>query len=88
MIGTELYLALDLNYTVSQELAVQSLESCIREIKNWTCRNSLKFNDDKTEAMIIGTKQQLAKINFDKICVGNVVINASSSQKVHKGLLK
>ena len=35
----------------------------------------LKFNDDKTEVLIIGTRQQLAKVNINKIAVGGININ-------------
>ena len=32
----------------------------------------LKLNDDKTEFMLIGTKQQLSKINIDSLTVGSI----------------
>jgi len=36
----------------------------------------LKLNDDKTEFLLIGTKQQLAKVNIGSITVGNDVVPA------------
>ena len=36
--------------------------------------NKLLFNDDKTEFLIIDTKQQLAKVNIDHILIGDCVI--------------
>ena len=30
------------------------------------------INDDKTEFMLIGTKQQLSKVNIDSLTVGNI----------------
>ena len=32
----------------------------------------VKLNDDKTESMLIGAKQQLSKVNIDSLTVGSV----------------
>jgi len=34
--------------------------------------DKLKLNDDKTEFMLNGTKQQLSKVNIDSLTVGNI----------------
>ena len=34
--------------------------------------DKLKLNDDKTEFLIIGTRQQLSKVHFEKLLVGDV----------------
>ena len=34
--------------------------------------DTLKLNDDKTEFMLIGTKQQLSKVNIDCLIVGSI----------------
>lgn len=34
--------------------------------------DKLKLNDDKTESMFIGTKQQLSKVNIDSLTVGSI----------------
>ena len=44
-------------------------------------RPKLKMNDDKTECMPIGTRQQLAKVFFDKITVGENSIPLSQIVK-------
>ena len=36
--------------------------------------DKLLVNDDKTEFLMIGTKQQLAKVNIDHILIGDWVI--------------
>ena len=37
----------------------------------WMLNDNLKLNDDKTEFLIIGTPQQLEKVDIMSICVGN-----------------
>ena len=34
--------------------------------------DKLKLNDDKTEFMLLGTKQQLSKVNIDSLTVGSI----------------
>ena len=34
--------------------------------------DKLKLNDDNTEFMLIGTKQQLSKVNIDSLTVGSI----------------
>ena len=41
--------------------------------------NKLKFSDDKTEFLIIGTGQQLAKVNISKITIGGTNIASPQS---------
>ena len=55
------------------------MECCIREIRNWMRHDKLMLNADKTEFIIIGTCQQLAKINFEHITVGCNNITSSTS---------
>ena len=38
----------------------------------------LMLNDDKTELMLTGTRQQLQKVNWNDITVGDTVIEAKS----------
>ena len=38
------------------KLLTYSLEYCIKEVKQWMTCNKRKLNDDKTEAMAVGTR--------------------------------
>ena len=38
----------------------------------------LMLNDDKTELMLIGTRQQLQKVNLNDITAGDTVVEAKS----------
>ena len=46
------------------------MENCISNVRDWMTGSKLKMNDDKTECMLIGTRQQLAKVSLEIIKVG------------------
>ena len=49
---------------------------------SWMSEDKLKLNDDKTEFLLVGTKQQLAKVSTKDIKVGCVEISPSSSVRI------
>ena len=53
---TQLYLAFSLRTLASQEVAMQRVTACIREIHSWMIVNKLKCNDDKTVALILSSR--------------------------------
>ena len=77
----QLYLAFCPNSISSQDNAIACMESCLCDVKQWMVHNKLKMNDSKTEFIIIGSQQQLDKIKFDSIMVGDAVVKAVSSVK-------
>ena len=40
------------------------------DLRKWMIRDRLMLNDDKTEFLLLGTKQQLAKVDSNSITVG------------------
>ena len=50
---------------------VRNMEDCIRDIRSWMLNNDLKFNDHKTQFLIIGSSQQLEKLDNISIRVGD-----------------
>ena len=54
-----------------------------KELDYWIAVNKLKFNDEKIEFLILGTKQQVRKIiiKFRFICVGTATIPAGTDVK-------
>ena len=54
----------------------------LKDIRNWMLNDKLKLNDDKTEFMIIGESQQLAKVSINSLRVGTATITPVSSAKV------
>ena len=57
------------------------MENCISNVRDWMTASKLKMNDDKTECMLIGTRQQLAKVSLEKIKVGENSIPPSQIVK-------
>ena len=60
--------------TSSQIDAVNSMGLCVDAVRCWMMKDKLCLNDnktDKTEFIIIGSRQQLAKVIFASLCVGD-----------------
>ena len=60
-------------------MCLEELESCIQDVQIWMRTNLLRLNDDKTEFLIIGTPQQLAKVRTTSIKIGTDQIQCSES---------
>ncbi len=71
---TQLYLSFRPETPVCQSEAVRIVETYITDIRTWLISQKLKFNDLKTEFLIIGTRQQLKKIEINSVRVGDVDI--------------
>ena len=67
---TQLYLSFNVDSRVEQSAALSAMQNCIADIRQWMLRDRLRLNDDKTEFIIIRTRQQLAKVNIDSLRVG------------------
>ena len=78
---SQLYLSFCPNDNANQEAALARVERCIEDIRNWMLNDKLKLNDDKTEFMIIGTSQQLAKVSINSLRVGTATITPVSSAR-------
>ncbi len=72
----QLYLAFSPNSIVSQLSAVEKMQNCLSDVKAWMVNNKLKMNDAKTEFIIIGSRAQLKKIQFDSISVCGTMVKA------------
>ena len=46
---------------MEETAAINAMESCIADISQWMHSDKLKLNSDKTECLLIGTRQQLQK---------------------------
>ena len=76
---TQLYAAFSPNQPGDDEAAPKAMSFFIRDSRDWMVRDRLKLNEDKTEVLLIGTRQQLAKVNVKSIAVGDQTIGAKPS---------
>lgn len=60
--------------------SIQSLESCIGEVKSWMTTNKLKLNDDKTEALLFSKKTTSVSLP-QSVHVGDVDISFAPSAR-------
>ncbi len=77
----QLYVSFQPDSMSEQLSAVTVMENCIDDIKTWMLNDKLKLNDGKTDFLIIGTRQQLEKVNFDTLRIGDSYVTASSEAK-------
>ena len=71
---TQLYLSFNPDNSLNEEEALHSMEQCIRAIRAWMQVGKLKLNENKTEVMFIGTRQQLSKVKLRMLTVGDTSV--------------
>ena len=54
------------------------MERCIRAVRAWLIVDKLKLNEDNSEFMLIGTRQQLSKVRTDSLMVGDTPVKSVS----------
>ena len=78
---TQLYVSFSPNKNTGQFEAVTDIQHCVDDTRNRVTNDKLLLNDDKTEFLMISTKQQLAKVNIDHIIIGHIVIRPNGVVK-------
>ena len=58
---TQLYLSFKPGLRESHVEALSHMQRCIDDLRQWMLMDRLKLNDEKTEFLLVGTRQQLAK---------------------------
>ena len=71
---SQLYVSFSPKEDNGQSDAIIAMERCVADIRQWLTEDKLFMNDDKTEFIVIGTKQQLSKIDIGSIKIGDVDI--------------
>ena len=74
---TQLYMAFTPSDVTSKCDAISPIEVCVADIRIWKNDNFLKSNVDKTELLIITTREELSKISDISITVGDQSISPS-----------
>lgn len=75
---TQLYLSFDPGDSVA---SLNRIEVCCEDVRRWMADNMLKLNNNKTELIMCGTRQQLDKIVDRSIMVGDSRIEAACDVK-------
>ena len=63
----------------SEAEAKRNIENCLKYIVTWMADHKLKMNNDKTEVIVYGTKQQLNKLTIKSINVDGTEIKCVTS---------
>ena len=74
---TELYLTFKPDDVNAQDETIRAMEDCIKDIRSCLIEGWLSLNDDKTDFLVIGTRQQLNKLNPSVLHVGDHTIDPS-----------
>ena len=78
---TQLNLSFKLDTSSSQSDAVDAMERCVSAIRCWMIKDDLKVDDSRTEFILIGTRQQLAKVDIKGLVVGDATISPVTAVK-------
>ena len=60
-------------------VAAQRLADCVERIDQWMGSNRLRLNQDKTQIIWIGTRQQLSKVNVTELTLSTAAVSLSST---------
>ena len=75
----QLYCSFDPKDKLNINETVSRLEECILSIRAWMRVNRLKLNEDKTEVIMIGTKNNLKKVEDLRVKIGDDIIQPTKS---------
>jgi len=72
----QVYLSSSPSSCANVEQAVQVMQDFVADIivKSLARQHSLMLNDGKTELLVLGTRQQLSKINIRRLRVGDAIV--------------
>ena len=61
--------------------AIEALQNCVSDIRQWMYSNKLKLNDGKTDVILFGRKSQVSLLPLDCVSVGDCNIKFSTSAR-------
>ena len=76
---TQLYLSFRPDVTSGSDEAIPSMTNCSADIRDWMISDKLMLNDSKTEILLVGSRQQLRKVELDALMVGTSKVPLASS---------
>ena len=73
---SQIYFSFKTDDLSSQHDAITTMQNCIEDIRSWMEHDKL-LNNEKTHFLVIGTPQQLSKVNISSITMGNSAVMKS-----------
>ena len=67
--------------------SIRRVEDCLSGVHQWMTSNFLKLNSDKTEVLLIGTYQQLAKYRISSISVAGIQVTLQQTSVRNLGVV-
>ena len=58
------------NATSGSDEVISAMMTCIANTRDWIISDKLMLNDSKTEILLVGTRQQLCKVDLDAPQIG------------------
>jgi hypothetical protein len=58
---------------------MRRLAACVERIYQWMGNNKLKLNQDKTQMIWVGTRQQLSKVSATELVLSLAVVRFSTA---------
>ena len=59
--------------------SASAMVSCIGMLDRWMCSNRLKLNTDRTDLILLVTRQQIEKVNFYFVRLGGIDVHLSTT---------
>ena len=84
---TQLYIAFKPSEDLSKAEAVSCFKACVSDIRIWMKNNLLKLNDDKTELLIITSREDISKKLNISICIGDHSVTPSDDPPRNLGVI-
>ena len=81
---TQVYLAIRHE---TEDIQTVQLQLCLKDIHQWMSSNFLKLNSGKTEVLVMGTYQQLAKLNIQSLNVAGVQVSLQQKPVHNLGVM-
>ena len=78
---TQLYLSFRADDDNAKDEALRAMEECIRDLRKWLIDGRLLLNEDKTEFLVIVTRQQLHKLGPLSLHIDDHNIDPSSNAR-------
>ena len=75
---SQIYFSFKLDDLSSQQDDITAMQNCTDDIHSWMEHDILLLNNEKTDFLVIGTRQQLSKVNISLITMGNSAVMKSS----------